>query len=299
VSILDAVARHLPPGYSIQGQLGTGATSWVYVARHERADAPPLAVKVMHPGFMKDADVVDRFAREMQILRTLDHPRIVPMLEPGEADGTLFFTMPYVDGETLRVVMQREGQLPLRTALSLARDIAEALGHAHGRGVVHRDIKPENVLVADGRAFLLDFGFANAPSLTTHHVTSEESRLTIGTPAYMSPEQVTGKRAEDWRCDFFSLACVLQEMLTGQPPFAADSSRATMQRRVSEEPDDVRRRRPDVPDDVLSIIRRNLAVSPNDRFATASFFRMALEGAIGRIDEADADQPAIRQAAAR
>ena len=117
---------------------------------------------------------------------------------------------------------------------------------------------------------------------------------------------MTGKRAEDWRSDFFSLACVLQEMLTGQPPFAAHSSKATMQRRVHEEPDDVRLGRPDVPDDVLSIIRRNLAVSPNDRFATASFFRMALEGALARLDEAEAAareavsaEPAAREAAAR
>ena len=286
MTILDAIQRHLPSGYTIQDQLGAGATSWVYVARHAGGETP-LAVKVMHPGMMKGASV-DRFAREMQILRTLGHPRIIPLLESGEAAGALFFTMPYVDGRTLREVLQRERVLPIREALVVARDVADALGHAHGRGVIHRDVKPENILVADDAAYLFDFGFANAPSLTSQQIADEEARMTIGTPAYMSPEQVSGKRADDWRSDFFGLACVLQEMLTGHPPFVDGTARAVMSRRASEQPADVRTLRPDVPDDVAAIIRRNLAVSPNDRFATASFLRMALESSLGRLDEAEA-----------
>jgi serine/threonine-protein kinase len=282
VSLLRAIERRLPPGYAIQGQIGSGATSWVYLARGD-GDAPALVVKVMHPGISAEANV-DRFVREMQILRTLDHPRIIPILEPGEADGALFFTMPYVPGETLRARLDRTGPLPIREALAIARDVAEALGHAHGRGVVHRDVKPANILLADGRAYLMDFGFANAPSLTSPNAAARDARLAIGTPEYISPEQVTGRRAEDWRSDFFSLACVLQEMLTGSPPFTGGAPRAVMQRRLTEAPADLRAARPDVPDDVAAIVRRNLAVSPNDRFATAGFFRLALETAIERLD---------------
>ncbi len=284
MSLLRAIERRLPPGYAIAGQIGSGATSWVYLARAD-GDAPALVVKVMHPGLSADANV-DRFVREMQILRTLDHPRIIPILEPGEADGALFFTMPYVPGETLRARLDRTGPLPIREALVIARDVAEALGHAHGRGVVHRDVKPANVLLADGRAYLMDFGYANAPSLTTPTAAARDARLAIGTPEYISPEQVTGKRAEDWRSDFFSLACVLQEMLTGSPPFTGGAPRAVMQRRLTESPAELRALRPEVPDDVAAIVRRNLAVSPNDRFATASFFRLALESAIERLDAA-------------
>ncbi|MGZ8379029.1 MAG: serine/threonine-protein kinase [Gemmatirosa sp.] len=284
MSLIRAIERRLPLGYTIQGQIGSGATSWVYLARGD-GDAPALVVKVMHPGMSADANV-DRFVREMRILRTLDHPRIIPILEPGEADGALFFTMPYVPGETLRVRLDRTGPLPIREALVIARDVTEALGHAHGRGVVHRDVKPANILLADGRAFLMDFGFANAPSLTTPNAAARDARLAIGTPEYISPEQVTGRRAEDWRSDFFSLACVLQEMLTGAPPFTGGAPRAVMQRRLTEAPADLRAARPDVPVEVAAIVRRNLAVSPNDRFATAGFFRLALESAIERIDAA-------------
>ena len=289
MSLIQAIERRLPSGYRIQDQIGSGATSWVYLARSE-GDAPALVVKVMHPGMQRDASV-DRFVREMQILRTLDHPRIIPILEPGEADGALFFTMPYVPGETLRVHLDVHGPMSVREAVVVARDLCEALGHAHGRGIVHRDVKPANILLAEGRAFLMDFGFANAPSLTTPNAAAHDARLAIGTPEYISPEQVTGKRAEDWRSDFFSLACVLQEMLTGRPPFTGGAPRAVMQRRLTEPPEDIRTVRSDVPDEVVAIVRRNLAVSPNDRMATASFFRMALEAVLERLDAPATAEP--------
>ncbi|GLC26718.1 serine/threonine-protein kinase [Roseisolibacter agri] len=291
MSLIHAIERRLPSGYRIQDQIGSGATSWVYVARHEGNAAPPLVVKALHPGLSKEASV-DRFAREMQILRSLDHPRIVPLLEAGEADGSLFFTMPYVTGATLAELLRSHGPLSVHDALIVARDLVEALGHAHGRGVVHRDVKPANVLVdTEGRALLIDFGFASAPGLTTPNAAAQDARLAIGTPEYISPEQVTGKRAEDWRSDFFSLACVLQEMLTGRPPFTGGAARAVMQRRMTEPPEDIRALRADVPDEVIAIVRRNLAVSPNDRMATAGFFRMALEAAIERLDTPAAAEP--------
>jgi serine/threonine-protein kinase len=300
VSLLQAVERRLPTGFSIREQLGAGATSWVYrasrpvadsaarepVARAEAGPSPAsgeeIVVKVMHPGTVR-GDTVDRFLREMEILQKLEHPHIVPLLQPGEADGALFFTMPYVCSQSLRDRLQRESPLPLLDALVIARDVADALGHAHGRGVVHRDVKPENILLRDGRAYLIDFGFASAPSITPDDATARDAKLAIGTPDYISPEQLTGKRAEDWRSDFFSFACVLQEMLTGRTPFASDTPRASMQRRLTGAPDDVRALRPDVPEEVASLIRKNLSTSPNDRSATAGFLRMALDAAIERL----------------
>ena len=282
MSLLQAVERHLPPGFSIVGPLGAGATSWVYVARS--ASGESLVVKIMQPGRGRGPEHF-RFLREMQILRALDHPQIVPLLAPGEADGALFFTMPFLEGETLRTRLERDGPLPVHVALAVCRDVADALDHAHARGVVHRDIKPDNILLADGRAHLLDFGYANAPALLSAELAVAEAQVTFGTPNYMSPEQVTGRRAEDWRSDLFSLACVLHEALAGRPPFAAATTRAALQRRLHEAPDDVRLVRPDVPPDAVAIIRRNLAVAPNDRSFTAGAFRQALDSALQHLDE--------------
>jgi serine/threonine-protein kinase len=282
VTLLASIERRLPPGFTIDGPLGAGATSWVYVARAPGGEA--LVVKIMQPGRGHGAEHF-RFLREMQILRALDHPRIVPLLTPGEADGALFFTMPFVEGETLRSRLAREGPLPVPEAMAICRDVADALDHAHARGVVHRDIKPDNILLANGRAHLLDFGYANAPALLSAELAVAEAQVAFGTPDYMSPEQVTGRRAEDWRSDLFSLACVLHESLAGRPPFAAATARAALQRRLQGEPDDVRMTRPDVPGDVVAIIRRNLAVAPNDRFFTAGAFRQALDTALARLDE--------------
>jgi serine/threonine-protein kinase len=283
VSLLQSIERHLPPGFHITGQLGSGATSWVYLAQRS-ADGAGLAVKALNPGLARN-DHVDRFRREMAILQALDHPHIVPVLHTGEADGALFFTMPYLEGGSLRDLLRSGGPFPVRDALMIARDLADALSHVHGRGMIHRDVKPENILFGNGQVYLVDFGFARAPSLTPEGAAAEDARLTIGTPGYISPEQLTGKRAEDWRSDFFSLACVLQETLTGRPPFAGESARETMRRRLTDPPEDIRAACPECPDDVIAIVRRNLAMSPNDRYATAGFLRMALEAAIARIDE--------------
>jgi serine/threonine-protein kinase len=315
VSLLQAVERQLPEGFTIQEQIGAGATSWVYLARRADADAadaaapePPLGapappagatadpvqaavdardrivVKVMRSGTASRAGV-DRFVREMRILQKLDHPHIVPILEPGEVDGALYFTMPYVYGETLRASLDRFGPLDIADALDVARDLADALGHAHTQGVVHRDVKPENILLSHSGAFLLDFGFASAPSLMSDEAAHREASHMVGTPDYVSPEEVSGNRAGDWRSDFYSLGCVLFEMLAGRAPFTAESPRATVLRRLTTPAPDVRTLRPDVPDDVAFIVRRCLERSPNDRFPTASFLRMALEAARARLPD--------------
>jgi serine/threonine-protein kinase len=277
MNLLEAIELHLPRGYTIQGKLGAGGTSSVYLATSpERAER--LAVKVMLLGTV-NAESIDRFLREMQLLKRLDHPRIVRLLQPGEANGALFFTMPYIDGQTLRERLQATGPLPVREALMVARDIGDALGHAHAKGVVHRDVKPENIFLARAGAYLMDFGYANAPGDA-----GGKSAFIAGTPAYMSPEQVAGKRAEDWRSDYFSLGCVLHEMLAGQPPFAIDTARATMARRAPEAPPDVRTLRADAPDDVAAIIRRSLHADPASRYPTAGFLRAALDAALARVE---------------
>ena len=280
MNLLEAIELHLPRGFTIREQLGRGATSTVYLAECPES-GERLVVKVMRPGTVT-RDSADRFLREMQILKKLQHPRIIPILEPGEANGALFFTMPYLAGETLRARLLANGPLSVRETLAVTRDVSEALGHAHAKGIVHRDVKPENILLADGRAFLMDFGFANAPALASTG-NGRDAHLIVGTPDYVSPEQVTGKQADDWRSDFFSLGCVMHEMLTGRPPFAGGSPRATVKRRLTEAPPDVRAIRPEVPHDVATIVRCNLDLHPSGRFATAGFLRVALDAAMERL----------------
>jgi len=280
MNLLEAIELHLPRGYAIQGKLGAGGTSSVYLAAAP-GRAERLAVKVMLLGTV-NGESVDRFLREMQLLKRLDHPRIVRLLEPGEANGALFFTMPYIDGETLRERLQRTGRLPVRDALLVARDVGDALAHAHGRGVVHRDVKPENIFLAADGAYLMDFGFAATPGTEAGPRTH-----VVGTPGYMSPEQAAGGRAEDWRSDYFSLGCVLYEMLVGRGPFADATPRAASARRPAGPAGpapDVRELRPEVPTAVAAIVRRSLDPSPANRFATAGFLRAAIEGALAEID---------------
>jgi len=282
MNLLEAIELQLPRGYAIERKLGTGATSWVYLASRD-GGADRLVVKVMRSGTVK-AENVSRFLSEMQALRKLEHPRIVPMLDSGEANGALFFTMPYIDGETLHVRLHTIGALAIVDALRIARDVADALDHAHAKGIVHRDVKPANVFLGqDGGAYLMDFGFANTTTLAAAESRGTGRPVVVGTPDYMSPEQVTGKRPDDWRGDLYSLGCVMHEMLTGQPPFTGGSSQAVMRRRLTEPPPDVRTLRPDVPGDVAAIVRRNLALSPSDRFDTAGGLRAAIDTALAQF----------------
>jgi serine/threonine-protein kinase len=284
MNLVEAIEHRLPRGFTIERQLGAGATSWVYLASRD-GGAERLVVKVMRLGTVTDAAVV-RFLSEMQALRKLHHPRIIPMLEPGEANGALFFTMPWIPGETLHTRLRGRGPLGVEETVRIARDIAAALEHAHGKGIVHRDVKPANVLLAqEGGAYLMDFGFANTTTLAAEGAVPDGRRIVVGTPDYMSPEQITGKRADDWRGDLFSLGCVMFEMLTGQTPFAGGSSHAVMMRRLTEPPLDLRALRPDTPGDVADMVRRNLAVQPADRFATAGALVVAIDSLLGRLGD--------------
>ena len=284
MNLLEAIELHLPAGYTIEEQLGRGGTSSAYLAA--RAGSPDrLVVKVMLPGTVTTA-TVDQFFREMRILKKLQHPRIVPLLEPGEANGAVFFTMPYIPGETLHARLQAQGRLAMRDALLITRDVADALGHAHTNGVVHRDVKPANILLAADGAYLMDFGFAHTRGASVQNGGGQGRTYIVGTPDYMSPEQAAGRQENDWRGDFFSLGCVIYEMLTGRLPFESGSARATMQRRITETAPDVRTLRPEVPESVAAIVRRTLDPHPTGRYAAAGSLRAALDAALAELDAA-------------
>ena len=282
LSLLEAIELHIPRGYRVQGKLGGGATSIVYLAGVPGRTEERLAVKVLLHG--SDSNQAGhRFLREMQVLEKLDHPRIPRLLEPGEANGRLFFTMPYIDGQTLGARLRSRGRLPLRESLLIARDICDALDHAHSRGIVHRDVKPDNIYLAGDGAYLMDFGLAITSS-SEPGTGTDWNGMIAGTPAYMSPEQASGKRVEGWRSDFFSLGCVLYEMLSGQQAFAATSVREAMERHRTTVVPDIRMLRTDVPDDVARILARSLHPDPSSRYPTGRFLRRALEAAVESLD---------------
>ena len=284
MNLLDAIALHLPHGYAIEGKLGDGATSSVYLARSVEG-GEPLAVKVMLLGTVTN-HTAENFLREMQVLEKLDHPRIPRLLAPGEAKGSLFFTMPYVDGVNLRVHLRATGPLPVRQALLITRDIGGALDYVHSKGVVHRDVKPENIFIAKDGAYLMDFGVA-AWTDSEGNGSRDKSSHISGTPDYMSPEQASGDRVEGWRSDFYSLGCVLYEMLAGRRPFSSAMARETIARRRNRVAPDIRELRPSVPEDVAMIIRRSLNPDPTGRFPTAGYLLRALDAALDRLGTDD------------
>ena len=262
--------------YRIERELGRGGMATVYLAHDLRHDRP-VALKLLHPDLAASLGD-DRFQREIRLAARLQHPHILTVYDSGEAAGRLWFTMPYVEGESLRGRLARERQLPVEDAIRIAREAAQALQYAHDHGVVHRDIKPENMLLTrDGNTLVADFGVARALSGTAESRLTETG-LAIGTPAYMSPEQASGDRNLDARSDVYSLAAVLYEMLAGQPPFTGATMQAMLARRFTEPAPSVRALRPSVPDAVDQAIRKALAAVPADRFSTVAQFGQALTG---------------------
>ena len=278
MNLIAAIESRLGTGWSIVGELGTGATSRVYLA-HREATGDRMVVKVMKSGAAA-SERSQYFLLEMQILQKLSHPNVVPISDAGEAHELLFFTMPYIEGETIRQRLRREGAFPVLEAVRIARDIAHALAHVHSNGVVHRDVKPENVLLSPAGAILLDFGHARAPSIVPIADAREDKKYIVGTANYVSPEQVSGRRVADSRSDLYSLGCVLLEMLTGVVPFASSSARATMQQRLDQPPPDVRATRPDVPEEVAVILKRALVIDPAARYMSAGQMAEALSTAL-------------------
>ena len=272
----SALTDALQDRFTFERELGRGGMGLVLLAhdlRHHRL----VAFKLMRP---EVASVVgsERFLREIQLAAQLQHPNIVPVYESGECEDTLYYVMPYVEGESLRGRLRRDGQLPLTDALQIAREVADALAYAHAHGVVHRDIKPENILLAGGHALVVDFGIARALTAAgTDRLT--ETGLVIGTPAYMSPEQSSGSQALDGRSDLYSLACVLYEMLAGEPPYTGQSSQAIIAKRLTEPIPHLCTVREGIPEAVERAVTTALAKVPADRFASAADFARALQPA--------------------
>jgi serine/threonine-protein kinase len=245
----------------------------VYLARDLKHDRS-VALKVLLPAIAASLGP-ERFQREIRFAARLSHPHILTVHDSGEAAGQLWFTMPYVEGETLRDRLRREKQLPLDDALRIAREAAQALDYAHRHGVIHRDIKPENILLtSDGDTLVADFGIARGFGGGDEQLT--QTGVSIGTPAYMSPEQASGDEALDARTDIYSLGIVLYEMLAGEPPYAGGTARQIIMRRMTEPVPSVRTIRPDVPEALDQTVRQALAPMADDRYATAADFARAL-----------------------
>ncbi len=268
----SSLADALRGRYAVERELGRGGMATVYLARDLKYDRP-VALKVLHPALAQTLST-ERFLREVQLTAKLQHPHILPVFDSGETAGQLWYTMPYVEGETLRGRLRREGQLAVEQALRIAREAAQALHCAHEHGVIHRDVKPENLLLTqDGSTFVADFGIARALGTAEERLT--ETGLSIGTPAYMSPEQASADRTVDARSDIYSLGCVLYEMLAGEPPFTGPTPQAIIAKRLFEPVPHVRSLR-EVPVALERVVSRALARAPADRFATAAEFAEAL-----------------------
>jgi len=253
-----------------------------------------VAVKVLHPE-LSEALGPERFLREVRITAKLSHPHILPLLDSGASDGLLYYVMPFVEGESLRDRLVREGQLPVGDALRIAREVADALGNAHSLGIVHRDVKPENILLQGGHALVADFGIARAFDGADHQLTN--TGIAIGTPLYMSPEQAHGEVTVDGRSDIYSLASVLFEMLTGEPPFVGPNAMAITTKKLTETPPPLRTRRNTVSASTEVAIARALARAPADRFRTAQEFAEALDASVTTGERAVVPAPSWRRPA--
>ena len=269
----DGLERALGDTYRIVREIGAGGMATVYLARDLKHDRD-VAVKVMHPELASTVGA-ERFLREIKLAARLSHPHIVPLYDSGLADGYLYYVMSYAEGESLRDRLERDGQLPVSEAIGVAREVADGLDRAHSLGVVHRDIKPENILFSGGHALVADFGVAHAVSAASD-VRLTRSGLAIGTPAYMSPEQGAGSAEVDGRSAIYSLACVLYEMLGGEPPFTGPSAESIARQHLTVVPRPIIELRPAVPRETAAALSRALSKTPADRFGFAPQFAGAL-----------------------
>jgi serine/threonine-protein kinase len=271
--LLERLKAALADRYTIERELGSGGMATVYLA-HDLKHDRKVALKVMRSELSAILGG-ERFLREIRIAAKLNHPHILPLYDSGEADGSLYYVMPHVEGESLRVKLNREKQLSVDEAISIAEQVGAALDYAHEDGIVHRDIKPENILIHRGQALVADFGIALAVS-AAGGTRLTDTGLSLGTPEYMSPEQATGERELDARSDLYSLGAVVYEMLVGEPPHTGNTVQAIIAKVVSVEPQPVSNVRHSVPSNVEVAVLCALAKTPADRFASGAEFANAL-----------------------
>jgi len=271
--MLDSVKAALESRYSIERELGRGGMATVYLAqdfRHGRS----VAVKVLHPE-LASAVGSERFLREIKLAARLNHPHILPLFDSGEAGGFLFYVMPYIEGESLRDRMNREGQLSLEDSLSIGRAVASALDYAHRRQIVHRDIKPENIMLNEDMAMVMDFGIAKAVSLAGAD-TITQTGMIVGTPAYVSPEQAAGEMEIDGRSDQYSLGCVLYEMMTGNRPFSGPTVQSVLTKRFTDPVPSLGDALEGVPEEIDRALLKAMARDAAARYTTSGEFGKAL-----------------------
>ena len=274
----DRLQSSLGAGYRLSRELGGGGMAKVYVA-DDPALGRRVVVKVLAPDLAAGVDI-DRFKREIQVAGSLHHPRIVPVLSAGQSgDELLYYTMPFIEGESLRALIDRERQLSLDQALAITRDVADALEYAHAQNIVHRDIKPDNILIEreSGRAVVTDFGIARAIERAADISTVTSTGFTLGTPTYMSPEQAGAEKEIDGRSDIYSLGCVLYEMLAGTPPFVAPTARALIARHMTEPPPSILVVRPELRADTQRLLEHMLAKTRAARLSDAAALVHAID----------------------
>jgi len=274
-AFLEELREALREQYAVESEVGRGGMATVFVAedlKHGRR----VAIKVLSPELSSSMDG-DRFKREIQIAARLSHPHILPVFDSGEANGLLYYVMPFVEGESLRGRLKRETQLAIEDAITITCEVADALSYAHSFGVIHRDIKPENILLHGGHAVVADFGIARVIQDAGGEKLTQTG-MSVGTAAYMSPEQFSGSENVDGRSDLYSLACVLYEMLVGEVPFTGPNAIAIMARHTMELPPSIQIVRGTVPDELEGAIMHALEKVPADRFATVAQFKEALLG---------------------
>jgi len=273
---LAALTRLLASRYAIVREIGIGGMATVYLARDVR-HGREVALKVLHPE-LSAVIGPDRFLKEIELTARLQHPHILPLFDSGDANGRLYYVMPFVDGETLRARLSRETQLPIADAVRLACEVADALHYAHAQGIIHRDIKPENILLQGGHALVADFGIALAVQ-QAGGARMTQTGLSLGTPQYMSPEQAMGEKTLDARTDVYALGAITYEMLTGEPPFTGASSQAIVARVLTAAPAPIRQTRSTVPPHVEQAVLAALAKLPADRPSSAQAFAQSLQRA--------------------
>ena len=271
---LSRLTAALADRYRIQRELGQGGMATVYLAQDLRHDRK-VALKVLRPELSAILGA-NRFLAEIKTTANLQHPHILSLFDSGEADGLVYYVMPFVEGESLRDRLNREHQLPVDEAVRIAREVADALGYAHAAGIIHRDIKPENILLHGGHAMVADFGIALAASRTEGGSRMTETGMSLGTPFYMAPEQAMGEREITAKADIYALGCVLYEMLTAEPPFTGATPQAIVARVMTEEPRPLTLQRRTIPPHVEAAVMTALSKLPADRFASAREFSAAL-----------------------